>query len=152
MALLLPTARGSLWLPPAPGNGTDQHLGLSKLGLLASYDDVAGHGELAASPQGEPVYPTYSTDDCVVRSEQESCKSVLRGNNWFADLANVLPKAEHISCQDIPDTRPFVHFLYVRSSCESFVTGPSQHKATHSSILITSRSASFVKILETYLV
>ena len=37
------------------GGDAQAHLGLAELGLLAGQPDVAGHGQLAAAPQGEAV-------------------------------------------------------------------------------------------------
>ena len=51
MALALPTARASRWVPPAPGMMPSVDLRLAELGGVGGDDDVAHHRQLAAAAQ-----------------------------------------------------------------------------------------------------
>src|SRR5262249_37051724 len=92
----------------AAGSGDDSnvYLGLTELGRLGSYDNVAIHNQLAAAAERESA-------DCR--------------NDWFFDVANAIPGGEAIF-EHNGDGRLIGHLFDVRSSREcTLVAGENNY-------------------------
>ena len=53
MAIARPTLRASLCVPPGARDDTDADFGLTELGVVGGHGEIAQHGQLASTAEGE---------------------------------------------------------------------------------------------------